>query len=105
MLVVTIDTPVAGIRERDLRNGMTELLKGNVFSKLPFLPQFFTRPGWVASFLLDRGAPQLENVIGPGKGPMPLTDVTSELNTYGLSWSDFRWLHESWKGLIIIKGC
>src|SRR6266705_3290661 len=38
-LVVTIDTPVAGMRERDPRNGMKELLGGSIFSKLPFLPQ------------------------------------------------------------------
>jgi L-lactate dehydrogenase (cytochrome) len=38
-LVVTIDTPVAGMRERDPRNGMKELLGGSIFAKLPFLPQ------------------------------------------------------------------
>src|SRR5580692_4508618 len=30
-LVVTIDTPVAGIRERDYRNGMRELVSGTIF--------------------------------------------------------------------------
>jgi len=48
-LVVTIDTPVAGLRERDPRNGMKELLGGSIFSKLPFLPQMFARPGWLGS--------------------------------------------------------
>ncbi len=38
-LVVTIDTPVSGIRERDYRNGMKELLSGNVLEKLRYLPQ------------------------------------------------------------------
>src|SRR5271169_6382036 len=37
-LVVTIDTPVSGIRERDFRNGMKELVSGGPFEKLPFLP-------------------------------------------------------------------
>ena len=35
-LVVTIDTPVAGMRERDLRNGTKELLRGGL-SMLPYL--------------------------------------------------------------------
>src|SRR5712692_7821940 len=35
-LVVTIDTPVAGMRERDLRNGMTEMFAGSLFAKLPY---------------------------------------------------------------------
>ena len=39
-LVVTIDTLVAGMRERDFRNGMKELLGGDPLAKLPFLPQF-----------------------------------------------------------------
>ncbi len=37
-LVITVDTPVAGMRERDPRNGMSELLTGSIFSKLPFSP-------------------------------------------------------------------
>ena len=46
-LVVTIDTPVSGIRERDYRNGMKELISGGPFEKIPFLPQILSRPGWL----------------------------------------------------------
>ena len=46
-LVVTIDTPVAGLRERDVRNGMKELLGANPFAMLPFLPQLLARPRWL----------------------------------------------------------
>src|SRR5215831_11063623 len=35
-LVVTIDTPVSGIRERDYRNGMKELISGSVLQKIPY---------------------------------------------------------------------
>src|SRR6266478_1385330 len=38
-LVVTIDTPVAGMRERDFRNGVKELLEGSLFAKIPFVAQ------------------------------------------------------------------
>src|ERR1700726_1606544 len=48
-LVVTIDTPVSGIRERDYRNGMKELISGGPFDKIPFLPQILSRPGWLMS--------------------------------------------------------
>src|SRR5271169_3011765 len=78
-LVVTIDTPVAGIRERDFRNGMKELLSGGPLQKIPFLPQILSRPGWVARFLLDGGLPMLPNVVVPGRGPLPLTDVAASL--------------------------
>src|SRR5579862_1190823 len=46
-LVVTIDTPVAGIRERDFRNGMKELLGGSLLDKARYLPEIFTHPGWL----------------------------------------------------------
>src|SRR6266849_6803547 len=103
-LVVTIDTPVAGMRERDPRNGMKALLSGSIFSKLPFLPQMFARPGWLASFLLDGGTPKLENIVTPGKGPMPLMDVTAALARAVVTWEDFAWLKRIWSGLIIAKG-
>src|ERR1700678_2868504 len=46
-LVVTIDTPVSGIRERDYRNGMKELLSGGPLAKIPYLPQILSRPAWL----------------------------------------------------------
>jgi len=52
-LVVTIDTTVSGMRERDFRNGMKELISGSIFSKIPFLPQVLECPGWLTGFLLD----------------------------------------------------
>jgi len=103
-LVVTVDTPVSGLRERDLRNGMKELLAGCIVSKLPFLPQLFARPQWLTSFLLDGGLPKLENVIVPGRGPMPLVDVSSGLASAVVNWNDLQWIREIWTGPIVIKG-
>jgi L-lactate dehydrogenase (cytochrome) len=103
-LVLTIDTAVAGIRERDVRNGVNQLLSGNVISMLPFLPQILSRPEWLASFLLDGGVPKLANVVVPGKGPMPMVDVSSALAESAVTWADMRWLRELWTGPIIVKG-
>ncbi len=103
-LVVTIDTVVAGMRERDFRNGMKELLGGNPLSKIPFLPQFLARPGWLARFLLDGGVPPLPNVVIPGQGPMPLINVSAALADAAVTWEDLRWIREVWSGPIVIKG-
>jgi isopentenyl diphosphate isomerase/L-lactate dehydrogenase-like FMN-dependent dehydrogenase len=103
-LVVTIDTPVSGIRERDFRNGMKELISGGAFTKLPYLPQILSRPGWLASFLRDGGMPPMENVVIPGKGPMPLVDVAAALAESAVTWSDLKWIRELWRGPIVIKG-
>lgn len=103
-LVLTIDTAVAGIRERDLRNGVNELLGKSFVSMLPFLPQIFSCPGWLASFLMDGGVPHLANVVVPGKGPMPMVDVASALARSAVTWADMRWLRELWPGPILVKG-
>jgi L-lactate dehydrogenase (cytochrome) len=103
-LVVTIDTAVAGMRERDFRNGVKELLGGNLFAKIPFLPQVLVRPGWLASFLLDGGLPRLPNVVIPGQGPMPLLDVNAALASAAVTWQDLQWIRNLWPGPIVIKG-
>ena len=103
-LVVTIDTPVSGIRERDYRNGMKELISGRPLEKLPYLPQIFSRPGWLVSFLMDGGVPALPNVVVPGKGPMPLIDVAAALAESAVTWADLKWIRELWKGPIVVKG-
>jgi len=103
-LVVTIDTPVSGIRERDYRNGMKELISGSVFEKIPYLPQILSRPGWLAGFVMDGGLPSLPNVVVPGKGPLPLIDVGAALAESAVTWSDFHWIREIWRGPIIVKG-
>src|SRR6266853_1412442 len=103
-LVVTIDTAVAGMRERDFRNGVKELLGGNVWAKARFLPEIVTHPGWLAGFLLDGGVPKLPNVVIPGRGPMPLVDVSAALATSGVCWEDLRWIRDRWLGPIVVKG-
>jgi isopentenyl diphosphate isomerase/L-lactate dehydrogenase-like FMN-dependent dehydrogenase len=103
-LFVTIDTAVAGMRERDFRNGMKELLGPSFLGKIRFSPQVLARPGWLASFLLDGGVRPLPNVIIPGRGPMPLIDVGAALALSTISWQDLRWIRDAWRGPVIIKG-
>ena len=103
-LVITVDTPVAGMRERDPRNGMKELLGSSLFARIPFLPNILAHPSWVMSFLLDGGVPQLENIVIPGQGPMKLLDVGAALAESTVTWADLKWIRELWKGPIIVKG-
>lgn len=103
-LVVTIDTAVAGMRERDPRNGMKQLLGSSLLAKIPFLPNIVLHPGWLTGFLLDGGTPHLQNIVEPGKGPMPLMDVTAALARAVVTWEDLRWLRKVWPGPIVIKG-
>jgi isopentenyl diphosphate isomerase/L-lactate dehydrogenase-like FMN-dependent dehydrogenase len=102
-LAVTIDTAVAGLRERDFRNGMKELMGNDVFAKIPYLGQVLAHPGWLAGFLADGGVPKLPNVVVPGVGPMPMSDIGEALARSVVTWADFKWIRELWRGPIIAK--
>ena len=103
-LVVTIDTPVAGMRERDFRNGLKELADSGFVAKIPFVPQLLARPRWLANFLLDGGMPTLPNMVVPGHGPMPLLRMSDALERTSVTWNDFHWIRELWPGPIVVKG-
>src|SRR6266498_3822717 len=103
-LVVTIDTAVAGMRERDLRNGVKELLSGKLGSMLPFVTQLLIKPRWLAGFLADGGLMKFPNVVLPGKGPMLYADVTAALEQSVVTWEDLKWIRQAWSGPIVIKG-
>lgn len=103
-LVVTIDTPVAGLRERDVRNGAKELANAKFAAMLPHVPQLLARPRWLVDFLRDGGLMQFPNVVLPGLGPMPYADVGAALEQSTVAWSDLPWIREVWNGPIVIKG-
>jgi L-lactate dehydrogenase (cytochrome) len=103
-LVITIDTAIAGMRERDVRNGVKELLGGSLLAKIPFVPDVLMHPRWLAAFLLDGGVPRLENVVTPGVGPMPMMDVAAALARAVVTWEDLRWLRKLWPGPLVVKG-
>jgi L-lactate dehydrogenase (cytochrome) len=102
-LVVTIDTPVAGLRERDVRNGTKELLSRRPWSMLPFVGQLLARPRWLVDFLADGGLMSFPNIV-LADGPMPYADVGAALEQSAVSWDDLRWLRDAWDGPIVIKG-
>jgi isopentenyl diphosphate isomerase/L-lactate dehydrogenase-like FMN-dependent dehydrogenase len=103
-LVVTIDTPTAGMRERDVRNGMSALVNGSYLTQLPYLPQILAKPRWLAGFFADGGLMHFPNVMLPGIGPMPYADVGAALAESVVSWPDLRWIREIWNGPIAVKG-
>jgi L-lactate dehydrogenase (cytochrome) len=103
-LVVTIDTPVSGMRERDFRNGTKELISGGLLAKIPFIPHLLRHPGWLISFLRDGGLPGLPNVVIPGQGPMTLVDIGAALASAAVTWADLGWIRQHWGGPIVVKG-
>jgi L-lactate dehydrogenase (cytochrome) len=103
-LVVTIDTPVAGLRERDVRNGVVQLLTRRPFAMLPYVHQFLLKPGWLASFMQDGGLMKFPNVVIPGQGAMLYADVGAALEQSMVCWDDLLWIRQAWNGPIVVKG-
>jgi len=103
-LFVTIDTPVAGNRERDVRNGMKELMGTNPFKKLRYLPNILAHPGWLTGFIADGMTRPFPNIVVPGSGPLAAIDVAAALESAQVSWTDLKWIREQWSGPIVMKG-
>lgn len=103
-LVITIDSTVIGHRERESRDGMEQLLRGNIWSKIPFVPNILVHPCWLARFLLDGGLPDMPNIVSPERGVLRVRDAHTAMKRDAFTWNDMQWIRALWKGPIIIKG-
>jgi isopentenyl diphosphate isomerase/L-lactate dehydrogenase-like FMN-dependent dehydrogenase len=103
VLMPTIDTATSGYRERDLRNGVPQLLASGPRAPA-HLARFALRPRWVLSHLRARRPLALPNVVLEDGRPLRLADVAPELERSAVVWEDLAWLREAWPGPIVVKG-
>ncbi len=96
VLMVTVDTNIAGARLRDVRNGMTipPALTARTIVDAAY------RPNWWFNFLthgpLEFAA--LSNFDGtPG-------ELVNEMFDPSLSWADLEWVRGMWDGPLLVKG-
>jgi (S)-mandelate dehydrogenase len=100
-LVVTVDLPVGGKRERDLRNQFTLPFR---LTPRTFL-DFAARPAWSVPMLM-RGRPVMGNMVGIARG----AGTTSAGSTVGtnmdasFSWTDLQQVRDLWPCKLIVKG-
>jgi len=104
VLVITVDSSVIGLRESEVRNGMEQLLRGSLWSQIPFAPQVLARPRWLVRFALDGGLPDMPNIVSPERGVLKVRDAHSAIKRTAFSWDDMAWIRALWKGPIVIKG-
>lgn len=102
-LLLTVDTPVSGRRERDVRSGFTLPPKLGIGT----LIDGALHPGWTFEFV--RSDPILfANVVGRATGDgtdaVALSDYLNSQFDSGLSWADVDWLRSVWDGPIVLKG-
>src|SRR6266481_226520 len=83
---------------------MQELLRGSLWSQIPFTPQLFARPRWLVRFLLDGGLPNMPNIVNPETGVLKVRDAHTAIKRTVFFWNDMSWIREVWKGPIVMKG-
>ncbi|MCG8506090.1 MAG: alpha-hydroxy-acid oxidizing protein [Sphingomonadales bacterium] len=102
-LCLTVDTPVAGNRERDRRTGMVMPPKLTWSS----LASFVAHPVWSFHFLTDpdfRLANVAHRVDALGGGAMGLIGYVNSQFDRTVTWDDAAWLADQWDGPFVIKG-
>jgi isopentenyl diphosphate isomerase/L-lactate dehydrogenase-like FMN-dependent dehydrogenase len=105
-LVVTVDTGTVGLRERDIRNGMTAGPQVNARNIRSFAPQVVLRPRWLAGFIRDGMAVKVANNerLGPDGGPLDAVESSVGMIREAPTWDDLAWVRERWGGPFVVKG-
>ncbi|MEC3860277.1 alpha-hydroxy acid oxidase [Mesobacterium sp. TK19101] len=99
VMMVTVDVPAAGKRDRDIRNKLA----------VPFrftpevIAQCAAHPRWALSSLRN-GTPNVANYADLLKSATSYADVQKTLITPGFSWESLEKLRARWAGKLLVKG-
>lgn len=102
-LCLTVDTPVAGNRERDHYYGMMATAKPALRS----VPSMLRHPGWLYRAVVRKDM-ELVNITKDEHAPkftdMSVMEFIDSQFDRSLTWQDVDWLAGEWGGPLIIKG-
>ncbi len=104
-LVVTIDTPALGKRERDARHGISGSFELNLRSATRLAPQILVRPGWSLR-MLRSSMKTLKRTPLPGGAPEGAVSSAGAVAMLAspFTWDDVAWIRERWNGPLVVKG-
>jgi isopentenyl diphosphate isomerase/L-lactate dehydrogenase-like FMN-dependent dehydrogenase len=101
-LLVTVDVPVGGKRERDTRNDFVA----------PFRPTWrnardcWRKPAWVLD-LVRHGIPRMENLAGFVQWSTSITDAATSVGRAqdaSFDWEALKRVRDLWPGKLVVKG-
>jgi L-lactate dehydrogenase (cytochrome) len=104
-LVLTVDIPVAGNRENNVRSGFSTPLRPS----LRLAWEGLTHPRWLfgtfARTLCRHGMPHFENSYAERGAPILSSSVLRDFSGRDhLDWSHFDHIRRRWRGVLIVKG-
>ncbi len=102
VLVLTVDLPVAGPRERDIRNGFTLPPRIDLSNAFDYARKF----GWLWRMA---SAPRFTfgNLDNPNGAPRKLVTLAEQIGRNfdaSVGWKDLEQLRRDWKGKLVVKG-
>jgi (S)-mandelate dehydrogenase len=104
VLLMTVDTPVMGKRERNIRNGFRRPMKMTPSVIL----QGLSRPGWTYRYLTQGGIPTMENwrpYAPAGASAGAIADLYGEQTPApAQTWSIFEQVRKAWDRPLVVKG-
>ena len=101
-LVITVDLPVGGKRERDFRNDFSVPFKFTAKNIIDFMQH----PSWLAS-IVRHGMPVMENLVGLDAQATTSTAIASSVGrNYDASfnWDALQKIRDNWPRKLIVKG-
>ncbi|HUL93325.1 MAG TPA: alpha-hydroxy acid oxidase [Burkholderiales bacterium] len=101
-LMVTVDVPVGGKRERDFRNDFAIRFRFTPRNVLDFA----TRPLWVLD-IFRHGMPVLENVVGLAPEAKSTAEIASSVGQFwdaDFDWDGLKAMRDRWAGKMLVKG-
>ena len=101
-LVLTIDVPTVGNRERDIRNGASLPPRVRLDTALDAL----RRPRWLYDFVRSPAVTfaNLKEIVGSSDPGEIGTFVERELSDPTATWERVDWLRRLWDGPLVVKG-
>lgn len=106
-LVVTLDTPSPGPRERELRTGLRPPIQLDIRTVKKMAWQVAIRPRWLVAAARDRfDLTRIANVsyLGDPAGSITATDAIEAWWAAPAQWEDLAWLRDQFGGPVIVKG-
>ena len=105
VFVITVDLPVTGNRENNIRNGFSLPLKPS----LRLAWDGLTRPRWLLGTafrtLLNSGMPHFENLDATRGPPVLSRNLLREVGRRdGLAWPHLELIRRHWPGKLVVKG-
>jgi (S)-mandelate dehydrogenase len=102
-LVVTVDVPVDGKRERNIRNGFARPVKPTPSAVMESL----MHPSWIAEYLGNGGQPAVANYVkyaGANATARRTNEFWSEMSRAPFTWTHLERLRKQWPRNLVVKG-